>query len=183
MKLVAAPLGLGLLVLASAWAQTPTGTAGTSATAANASLTDAGGRAVGSARFRQTPRGVLVQLDLKNATPGIHAVHVHAVGRCDPPSFDSAGDHFEPSNRQHGFLNPSGQHAGDLPNIDVPASRQLSAEFLLTDVTLDAGPRSLLDVNGAAIVVHAGKDDHMTDPSGESGDRLICGRLERDDRP
>ena len=182
MKFVATQLGLGLFVLASASAQTPTGTAGTSAPAANASLTDAGGRAVGSARFRQTPRGVLVQLDLRNATPGIHAVHVHAVGQCDPPSFESAGDHFEPANRQHGFLNPSGHHAGDLPNVNVPSSRELSAEFLLPDVTLDAGPRPLLDANGAAIVVHADKDDHMTDPSGESGDRLICGRLERDDR-
>ena len=175
-----AALGFALLVTAYAYAQTPAGTTGGSPDAtASASLTDTENRAVGEAYFQQAPRGVLVRLDLRNATPGIHAVHVHEVGRCDPPSFASAGAHFEPSGRKHGFLNPNGQHAGDLPNIDVPTSRQLSVEFLIANVTLDPGPLSLLDTNGSAIVMHAGKDDHMTDPSGESGDRLLCGRIVR----
>jgi len=33
----------------------------------------------------------------------------------------------------------------------------------------------MLDADGAAIVVHAGPDDLMTDPSGNSGGRIACG--------
>ena len=168
---------MGTVSLGSAWEQAPAATGAVSTAAASASLIDAEGRSVGEARFRQTPRGVLVQLDLRNATPGIHALHIHETGRCDAPSFESAGAHFEPAGRQHGFLNRDGQHAGDLPNIDVPASRQLSTEFLMMNVTIDPGLRSLLDADGSAIVVHSGKDDHSTHPSGNSGDRIHCGRI------
>jgi Cu-Zn family superoxide dismutase len=178
MRFTALVVALGVVSLGSAGAQVPAATTGTVSTAvASASLIDTEGRAVGEARFRQTPRGVLVQLDLRNATPGVHALHIHETGRCDAPSFESAGDHFEPAGREHGFLNRNGQHAGDLPNIDVPASRRLSVEFSVMDVTIDPGPRSLLDADGSAIVVHSGKDDHSTHPSGNSGDRIHCGRI------
>lgn len=155
------------------------GTTGAPVTA-TAVLVDAQGRGVGEARLQQTPNGVLLGLDLKNATPGVHGLHIHEVGRCDRPSFESAGGHFSPDRRAHGFLNPRGPHAGDLPNIFVPVSTELSVEYLLRDVTLDAGARSLLDANGSALVIHAGKDDYMSDPAGEAGDRLGCGPIVRD---
>jgi Cu-Zn family superoxide dismutase len=136
-------------------------------------------RNIGEARLQQTPRGVLLKLDLRNATPGVHGLHIHAVGRCDAPSFESAGAHFATSGRQHGFLSARGPHEGDLPNIEVPASTQLSVEYFIVDVTLDPGPHSLLDADGSAIVIHEGKDDYMTDPAGGSGDRLACGRIAR----
>lgn len=67
-----------------------------------------------------------------------------------------------------------------MPNLYVPqATRELSTEFLLADVTLDPGPRSLLDSNGSALVIHAGQDDYSTDPSGNSDNRLACGRVEK----
>jgi Cu-Zn family superoxide dismutase len=162
-------------------AQAPTaiGTTGAPVTA-TAVLVDAQGRGVGEARLQQTPSGVLLRLDLKNATPGVHGLHIHEVGRCDGSSFESAGGHFSPDRRAHGFLNPRGPHAGDLPNIFVPVSTELSVEYVLRDVTLDAGARSLLDANGSALVIHAGKDDYMSDPAGEAGDRLGCGPIVRD---
>jgi Cu-Zn family superoxide dismutase len=169
--LLAIALGLGTGV---AGAQAP----GTS-TMATATLTDARGGGVGEARLQQTPNGVLLMLDLRNATPGVHALHIHEVGKCDAPSFESAGGHFEPAGRAHGFLNPRGPHAGDLPNIHVPDAKRLSVEYLITSVTLDAGPRSLLDANGSALVIHAGKDDYTSDPAGEAGDRLACGPIVR----
>lgn len=183
MRYVIVVLGLGLLLHASPSAQNPTGTTGSATATASASLMDTQGRAIGQAIFQQTPHGVLLKLDLKNATPGIHGLHIHDVGRCEAPSFESAGGHFAPGGRQHGFLNPRGHHAGDLPNIEVPASTQLSVEHMVPNVTLDQGPRTLLDGNGSSIVIHAGKDDHTTEPAGDSGDRLACGRIMRDEKP
>jgi len=181
MKQAIVVVGMTLAVAASARAQTPKGTTGDLVPpGASATLIDVEGRAIGEARLLQTPHGVLVRLDLRNATPGVHALHVHEVGKCDKPSFESAGKHFSPAPRKHGFLNPGGPHAGDMPNLYVPqATRELSTEFLLADVTLDPGPRSLLDSNGSALVIHAGQDDYKTDPSGNSGDRIACGRIEK----
>jgi superoxide dismutase, Cu-Zn family len=101
------------------------------------------------------------------------------VGRCDAPTFESAGEHFAPSARQHGFLDARGPHAADLPNLEVPTTRQLSVEHLVSDVTLEGGTRSLLDADGFSIVIHAGKDDCTSDPAGNSGDRIACGRIVR----
>lgn len=181
MKLLTLVTGVGLLMCTPyvSHGQT-TGTIATRpAITAGASLVDAEGRSVGQAYLQQTPHGVLLKLDLKNATPGIHGLHIHEVGRCDRPSFESAGGHFNPSGRQHGFLNPGGPHAGDLPNIDVPATTQLSVEYLVANVTVEPGARSLLDNNGSTIVIHAGKDDYATEPAGETGDRLACGQIAR----
>jgi Cu-Zn family superoxide dismutase len=182
MKPLRLAVGIGLIVCStpSAQSQAPTGTRGVRpAATASANLVDTEGRTVGQARLQQGPHGVLVKLDLKNITPGIHGVHIHEVGRCDRPSFESAGDHFNPTNKQHGHLNPRGTHAGDLTNIEVPATTELSVEFFLADVTIDPGPRSLTDSNGSSIVIHTGKDDHTSDPGGESGDRLACGPIMR----
>jgi Cu-Zn family superoxide dismutase len=156
------------------------GTSGTRPGAtAGANLIDTQGRSIGEARLQQTPHGVLLKLDLRNATPGVNGLHIHEVGRCEGPSFESAGGHFNPTDRQHGFLNPRGPHAGDLPNIEVPSTTQLSLEYFLPDVTIEPGPQSLTDANGSSIMMHAGKDDYMTDPSGESGERLACGQIVR----
>ena len=196
MNRVTAVVGIGVLAAATATGTVSAQTSGTAPKSASqqtagtapravpalaiASLIDGQKRPIGEARFQQTPRGVLLRLQLKNATPGVHALHIHEIGRCDAPSFESAGGHFEPAGRKHGFLNAQGQHAGDLPNVEVPSSLELSIEFLLPDVTLDPGQRSLLDANGSALVLHVGRDDHTSDPAGESGDRLACGPIVSD---
>jgi Cu-Zn family superoxide dismutase len=182
MKWLTLTIGIGLIVcsISSVHGQAQTGTTGTRpAPTASANLVDAQGRSVGQAHLQQAPHGTLLKLDLKNITPGVHGLHIHDVGRCERPPFESAGGHFNPSGRQHGFLNPQGPHAGDLPNIEVPSTLQLSVEYFLADVTIDPGPRSLIDNNGSSIVIHAGKDDYGTDPAGESGDRLACGPIVR----
>ena len=171
----------GLVISSSVAARQAPGATGStqSPPTAGAVLLDAEGRSVGEASLRQTSRGVLLTLDLRNATPGIHALHLHDVGVCQPPSFASAGAHVSPGRREHGFLNPRGPHEGDLPNLTVPSTRALSVEYLITDVTLDAGPQSLFDANGSAIVIHAGKDDYASNPAGGAGDPLACGPIRR----
>ena len=87
---------------------------------ASAVLKDATGKEVGTATFSTTPSGALLDLNLTAAEPGVHAIHVHAVGKCEPPDFKSAGPHFNPDQTKHGIMSPEGPHAGDLPNIHVP---------------------------------------------------------------
>jgi Cu-Zn family superoxide dismutase len=166
-----------LAAAAGAQGQKPVGTSGAAGLPemASAGLVDANGRGVGQALFQETAHGVLLTLELRNATPGVHGLHIHDVGRCDAPTFESAGGHFNPDHRAHGFLSSSGPHAGDLPNIYVPASTELSVDYLIPNVTLRPGPRSLLDANRSALVIHEGKDDYKTEPAGASGDRLACG--------
>jgi Cu-Zn family superoxide dismutase len=175
-------LGAVASTAALAFAQTA-GTTGTHATtSANATLNDSQGRRIGQAELQQTPHGVLLRLELEKATPGTHGLHIHETGRCEAPAFTSAGGHFNPTRRQHGFLNSNGPHAGDLPNIEVPPTTRLWVEYLVSSVTLDRGSSSLLDADGSAIVIHSGKDDYASDPAGNAGDRIACGTVVRSGR-
>ena len=180
MRYVLMSVGLALFTCATALAQKPaTTTSAPASQMANAMLVDAEGRDIGQARLQQTPHGVLVKLELKNVPAGVHAVHIHEVGRCDAPAFESAGPHLTLPGRQHGFLATAGPHAGDLPNIEVPATKNFAVEHFVRDVTLDAGSATLLDADGSAIVIHAAQDDYVSNPAGNSGDRIACGRIVR----
>jgi Cu-Zn family superoxide dismutase len=141
---------------------------------AQAVLKDATGKEVGKAELTNTPSGVLIRLDLSGVPTGDHAFHVHAVGKCEPPDFKSAGPHFNPDETKHGLMNAEGPHAGDMPNLHVPESGRLVVEILDELVTLDA-EHALLDADGSALMIHAGADDYRTDPAGNAGDRIACG--------
>lgn len=160
-----------------------TAAATTGAARATATLRDAGGRDVGTATFvEQGGGGVDVEVTVSGLSPGRHGVHVHGVGVCDAsssPLFSSAGDHFNPSNRQHGLENAAGPHAGDMPNLEVGADGSGRLSFTNQHITLGTGANSLFDADGSALVVHASADDQTTDPSGNSGDRIACGVVER----
>jgi superoxide dismutase, Cu-Zn family len=146
---------------------------------ARASLKDANGKDVGSATLTQTPGGVLIAVSVKDVPAGEHAFHVHAVGKCEPP-FTSAGGHFNPGSKKHGLMAADGHHAGDMPNLHVPASGDLAVEVLNGDITLEKGkPNSVFDADGSALVIHANKDDYKTDPTGEAGGRIVCGVVEQ----
>ena len=133
-------------------------------------LLNATGQSIGTVRAWQTAGGVSFRISASGLPHGLHGVHVHAVGRCDPPDFKSAGAHWNPVGRQHGMNNPAGPHAGDLPNVEVAANGVLTATLTLPNASMT----SLLDADGAALVVHASADDYKTDPSGNSGARIAC---------
>jgi Cu-Zn family superoxide dismutase len=144
---------------------------------ANTQLKDASGKAVGDVDLTQTPGGVLIRLQIKGLPPGEHAFHIHAVGKCEPP-FESAGGHFNPTHAHHGMMAGEG-HAGDMPNLHVPQSGDLSIEVVNTAVTLEKGkPNSLFDNDGSALVIHAKADDYKSDPAGNAGDRIACGVIQ-----
>ena len=102
-------------------------------------------------------------------------IYIHAVGKCEPPSFDSAGPHFNPGNTHHGIMTGPG-HAGDMPNLHIPPSGSLEVELIDTAITLDsAKPNSVFHPDGTTMVIHSGKDDYVTDPAGNAGNRIACG--------
>ena len=141
---------------------------------AKASLKDQKGTDVGTVELTQTPAGVLLRLSLKGVPAGERAFHIHAVGKCEAP-FTSAGGHFNPGKHKHGLLAGQG-HAGDMPNLHVPKDGVLVVEILNAAVTLEKGkPNSLFQDGGTSIVIHAGKDDYKSDPTGNAGDRIACG--------
>jgi Cu-Zn family superoxide dismutase len=138
-----------------------------------ATIRDGNGVIVGRAALVQQGATVIVGVQATGMTPGLHGLHIHTVGSCVGPSFTSAGAHFNPTNANHGA------HAGDLPDLSVnQAGLGMMAAFT-THFTLLPGPLSIFDTDGAAIVVHANPDDHVTNPSGNSGPRLACGEINR----
>lgn len=145
---------------------------------AKASLKNADGKDVGSASLTQTPQGVLITLSLKGIPAGEHAFHVHETGKCEPP-FTSAGGHFNPDKKKHGLMVEAGHHAGDMPNLHVPSSGEVTVEVLNAMITLDKGePNSVFKEGGTAVVIHAGKDDYKSDPAGDAGGRIACGVIQ-----
>jgi superoxide dismutase, Cu-Zn family len=123
--------------------------------------------------------GVQINGRLMDLPPGVHGMHIHEMGKCEPPDFKSAGAHFNPSGKQHGELNPQGAHEGDLGNVRIESNGTAQLSMLADRVTLADAPNSLLKPGGTSIVIHADIDDLKTDPSGGSGDRIACGVVTR----
>ncbi|QAY66473.1 superoxide dismutase family protein [Paenibacillus protaetiae] len=160
----------------SLFAQSVTADSKETAGTASVSIINAQGEKIGTAGLKQEKDGVHIHLTAEKLPPGTHGFHFHMTGKCDPPKFESAGSHFNPFNKEHGFHNPKGFHAGDLPNIEVGADGKINVDIKTEQVTLDKNkPNSLLKEGGTAIVIHEKADDYVTDPSGNSGDRIACG--------
>ena len=152
---------------------------------ARADLTSVSGEAIGAVHFVQGPGGVLIQVQAESLPPGGHAFIVHEVGECTP-SFDAAGDHFDPEESGQGFVHPSwkdgealGAHGGDLPNIYAASDGTARADFFTDGVSLDiGGARSVFDDDGSAIIIYE-KPDAYEEEESDAGERIACGVIQR----
>jgi superoxide dismutase, Cu-Zn family len=142
---------------------------------ASATIIDNKGLPIGTAKIVESKKtGLRVDISVRGLTRGEHGVHLHSVGLCEGPKFESAGPHWNPLNKLHGRDNPGGSHAGDLPNLLVDKKGRGKLRFDIPGGRLNRSD-GLMDGDGATIVVHAMSDDHRTDPSGNSGERIACG--------
>lgn len=131
---------------------------------------------VGRAIFDEGENGVTIILTLEDIPAGEYGMHIHEVGMATPPTFEDAGSHFNPTDAEHGFDNEAGHHLGDLPNLVVPENGivneviEVEKVSLLPDVDY-----TLATEEGTSLIIHTEADDYETDPSGDSGDRMIGG--------
>jgi len=137
-------------------------------------LVDATGQSIGTVRAWQTTGGIAFHIYASGLPHGVHGIHVHPIGRCDPPDFASAGTHWNPTGRQHGLNNPQGPHAGDMPNVTVAANGVLDETVILPHATM----AQLVDADGASILIHERADDYVSQPSGNSGPKIACAVIE-----
>jgi Cu-Zn family superoxide dismutase len=143
--------------------------------AANAMLVDPDGKEIGNVAITEVAQGLRIFAQAENLPPGVHAFHIHETGQCEAPDFESAGDHYNPTAKQHGWDNPEGHHAGDFANVHVHEDGKLAVEYFTNAVTLGEGETTLFDDDGSAVVLHEGADDYQSDPAGHAGNRVACG--------
>jgi Cu-Zn family superoxide dismutase len=153
--------------------------AGASAQApAKLELKGADGKSVGTVALSEGPSGVLVSVEVAGLTPGWHGMHFHQTGDCSDAGFQKSGGHINhaEAKKPHGLLNPQGPDFGDLPNLFVGADGAGKAQAFSALVSLGGadGRPALNDADGSALVIHAGADDHTTQPIGGAGARVAC---------
>jgi Cu-Zn family superoxide dismutase len=191
------PAAAILMSAVAASAQAPKSTAGpverqrSSATrsgtvVAQAHAEIAGEGITGTADFTERKDGtatyVEVQLTAKGLKPGLHGVHIHGVGKCQP-DFTAAGGHFDPG--PAGNTDPDANHPfhmGDLPQLQVGENGVGTLDAVTTRVTLSDGPLTLFDTDGSAIIIHGNPDQGITgeSKSGVSGGpRIACGVIQK----
>ncbi|KEK25139.1 superoxide dismutase family protein [Bacillus gaemokensis] len=138
-------------------------------------LYNASGDTVGTAKVTQQASGVKISIKAEGFAPGPHGLHIHEVGECKAPRFISAGNHFNPDEKKHGLMNPKGAENGDLPNVVADDSGKIKAEIEAPHISLEEGKTTIHRKDGASIIITENPDDGMTQPAGNSGDRIACG--------
>ena len=158
--------------------------------AISVALRDVDGRDVGTATFGEAPDGrVAIGVSVEGLAPGEHGIHVHAAGACDPGGdqpFASAGGHYNPTGAKHG--GPAGTTGEAAGAMGTPAGAATGHAGDLGNILADDGGRGRLqittdrfrlaelgDADGSALVIHQNRDDLVTDPTGNSGGRIVCG--------
>ncbi|NOU68212.1 superoxide dismutase [Paenibacillus sp. LMG 31461] len=176
--MMTASLGLMIVTGCQSVRSTSVSEATTSPETIRVALIGSNNQSVGSAQLTAVRDGVQMDVEVSGLSPGLHGLHIHEKAICEAPTFDSAGAHFNPHMKEHGFLNPKGAHAGDLPNLIVDAQGNGRFSSVTKAVVLEKDkPNSLFKPGGTSLVIHEKADDLKTDPSGNSGKRIACGAV------
>jgi superoxide dismutase, Cu-Zn family len=128
----------------------------------------------GTVKFIQEKGGTRIIADLNGLKPGPHGFHVHESGDCSSHDGMSAGGHYNPHNKHHGGPDSTERHVGDLGNIVADQDGHAHYDRVDAQVHL-RGPHSVI---GRSIIVHEDEDDLKTDPAGNAGKRIGCGKIE-----
>jgi len=138
------------------------------------SLVGVDGTEIGAGSLTGGPHGVLLRIEIAagGLTEGWHGLHLHQVGDCsDTGVFKKSGGHVGKVEGGHGLLNAAGPEGGDIPNIYAHSDGSAGYEAFSTLTSFT----ELFDADGAAIIIHANPDDHLTQPIGGAGPRVACG--------
>lgn len=140
------------------------------------------GDMVGHAHLSEGEDSVTIKLEVTGFEPKDYSVHIHELGKCKGPDFKSAGNHFNPEGKKHGLMNEEGAHIGDLPNVTADENGMINAELTAERATLLDKKNSLITDDGTSLVISDKADDGMTQPSGDSGQRIACGEIKYEDQ-
>ncbi|MEI5907785.1 superoxide dismutase family protein [Bacillus spongiae] len=140
-------------------------------------MKNADGDSIGTISLEEQAEGLMVKVDVEGLSPGEHGIHFHDKGVCEAPDFTSAGEHFNPEEKQHGLMNQEGAHAGDLPNLSVGEDGSVKVDIMTSQVTLKKGKSSLFTKEGTSIIIHETLDDGKSQPAGDAGIRVACGEI------
>ncbi|MFE1600927.1 superoxide dismutase family protein [Methylobacterium sp. ID0610] len=143
-----------------------------------APVINAKGETIGRIRIRDGANTLVLRLTIAagGLPPGWHGIHFHAVANCsDTVKFEMSKGHVNHDSSKHGLLNPDGPDEGDLPNVFANADGSVNAE--VSSETPLTGEGGLKDADGSALVIHAGEDDHASQPIGNAGGRIACAEI------
>lgn len=130
---------------------------------------------LGDVTFTEQSDGVKLSFMVRNLPEGqTLASHIHEKNACTPPSFKSAGGHFNPHKSKHGAPGGKEHHVGDLGNFDVDENGVLNVERVYPFLSLD--PTSKNYIGGRSLIIHQ-KKDKFTQPVGDAGGRVACAVL------
>lgn len=125
----------------------------------------------GVVTFEETRQGLRINAEIDNLTPGKHGFHIHQLGDCSCKDATCAGGHYNPFHKDHGGLEDSNRHAGDLGNLTADKSGH--ASLTVTDRMMKLN--GVYSIVGRSVIIHADEDDLVSQPTGNSGSRIGCG--------
>lgn len=122
----------------------------------------------GIVKFYQTANGTLVYAILSGLpdSTGFHGFHIHSGEECSGNSddpFANAKMHYNPNADAH----PN--HSGDLPPLISNCGFAFSI-FLTDRFTVE-------EIIDKTVIIHQKPDDFTTQPSGNSGEKIACGKI------